>query len=248
MSTHASRDSHESQPTQASDPASTEAAQHHYDASKWERPSVTVDVVILTLQEGDLKVLLIQRKHWPYEGYWAIPGGFIEMHESLEQSARRELEEETGLRDLYMEQLYTFGDPGRDPRTRVITVAYLALVDYKQLHPKAADDAAEVAWFSMYHLPQLAFDHANMLNYTLQRLRGKLEYTTIGFQFLPETFTLSELQQVYQAILGKERRLDKRNFRKKIVSTGILEETGERKTLGTHRPARLYRFNPKAQS
>ncbi len=225
-----------------------EAAAHGYDPSKWERPSVTVDVVILSLQEGDLKVLLVKRRRWPYEGYWAIPGGFIEMRESLEEAARRELEEETGLRDLYMEQLYTFGDPDRDPRTRVITVAYFALVDYKQLQPKASDDAADVAWFSMYHLPPLAFDHAKILDYTLKRLRGKLEYTTIGFQFLPEKFTLSELQTVYQAILGESRKLDKRNFRKKIVSTGILEPTGEYKMEGTHRPARLYRFNPKAES
>ncbi len=227
---------------------SQEAVEHGYDPSKWERPSVTVDVVILTLQDGDLKVLLIKRKHWPYEGYWAIPGGFVEMRESLEEAARRELEEETGLRDLYMEQLYTFGDPGRDPRTRVITVAYIALVDSRQLSPKAADDASDVGWFSMYHLPQLAFDHDRILNYTITRLRGKLEYTTIGFQFLPEKFTLSELQMVYQVILGESRKLDKRNFRKKIVSTGILEPTGEYKMEGTHRPARLYRFNPKAES
>lgn len=227
---------------------SQEAVEHGYDPGKWERPSVTVDVVILSLQDGDLKVLLIKRRHWPYEGYWAIPGGFIEMRESLEESARRELEEETGVRDLYMEQLYTFGDPGRDPRTRVITVAYLALVDYQQLHPQAADDAGDVGWFSMYDLPPLAFDHAKILDYTLQRLRGKLEYTTIGFQFLPEKFTLSELQTVYQTILGESRKLDKRNFRKKIVSTGILEPTGEYKMEGTHRPARLYRFNPKAEA
>jgi 8-oxo-dGTP diphosphatase len=227
---------------------SQEAAEHHYDASKWEHPSVTVDVVILSLQEGDLKVLLIKRRNWPYEGYWAIPGGFVEMRESLDEAARRELEEETGLRNLYMEQLYTFGDPERDPRTRVITVAYLALVDYRQLDPHAADDAGDVGWFSMYDLPRLGFDHAKILDTTLKRLRGKLEYTTIGFQFLPATFTLSELQQVYQAILGKERKLDKRNFRKKIVSTGILESTGELKMEGTHRPARLYRFNPKAEA
>jgi 8-oxo-dGTP diphosphatase len=248
MNADVSREHQETEAAQAAAQASSEAARHQYDPSKWERPSVTVDVVILTLQEGDLKVLLVKRDHWPYEGYWAIPGGFIDMRESLEESARRELEEETGLRDLYLEQLYTFGDPGRDPRTRVITVAYFALVDRKQLQPSAADDAAAVGWFSMYHLPPLAFDHAKILDYTLQRLRGKLEYTTIGFQFLPEKFTLSELQQVYQAILGKERKLDKRNFRKKIVSTGILEETGELKTEGTHRPARLYRFNPRAQA
>ncbi|HEY7349233.1 MAG TPA: NUDIX domain-containing protein [Ktedonobacterales bacterium] len=248
MSADISQEQSGSAPARSSAAWSAEAAEHHYDASVWERPSVTVDVVILSLQEGDLKVLLIKRRNWPYEGYWAIPGGFIEMRESLEESARRELEEETGLRDIYMEQLYTFGDPGRDPRTRVITVAYLALVDYRQLHPQAADDAGSVGWFSMYDLPSLGFDHAQILDYTLKRLRGKLEYTTIGFQFLPPTFTLSELQQVYQVILGQERKLDKRNFRKKIVSTGILESTGEMKMEGTHRPARLYRFNPKAEA
>jgi 8-oxo-dGTP diphosphatase len=248
MSAESAQGHQESTPTDSPAAWSKEAAEHHYDPGKWERPSVTADVVILSLQEGDLKVLLIKRRNWPYEGYWAIPGGFVEMRESLEEAARRELEEETGLRDIYMEQLYTFGDPERDPRTRVITVAYLALVDYRQLHPHAADDAGDVGWFSMYALPALAFDHAKILDYTMKRLRGKLEYTTIGFQFLPEKFTLSELQQVYQVILGPERKLDKRNFRKKIVSTGILESTGELKMEGTHRPARLYRFNPKAEA
>ena len=224
-----------------------EAKAHHYDASKYERPSVTVDVVMMSLRQRDLQVLLIKRRSWPYEGMWAIPGGFVNMDESLEAAAKRELQEETGVQDVYLEQLYTFGDPGRDPRTRVITVVYFALLDSARLQVKAADDAADVGWFSVYHLPQLAFDHEKILHYTLDRLRGKLSYTTIAFNLLPERFTLRELQRVYEIIQHKKE-LDKRNFRKKILSNGILEDTGEKKMEGTHRPARLYRFNPAAEA
>src|SRR5713226_5267194 len=221
-----------------------EAKAHHYDPSKYDRPSVTVDVVMMSLRQRDLQVLLVKRRSWPYEGMWAIPGGFVNMDESLEMAAKRELKEETGLQDVYLEQLYTFGDPGRDPRTRVITVVYFALLDSERLQVKAGDDAANVGWFSVYHLPELAFDHARILQYALDRLRGKLQYTQIAFNLLPEQFTLRELQRVYEIIL--HRRLDKRNFRKKILSTGILEDTGAKKMEGTHRPARLYSFNPAA--
>src|SRR5579859_606689 len=223
----------------------SEAQAHHYDASKYERPSVTVDVVMMSLRQRDLQVLLVKRRSWPYEGMWAIPGGFVNMDESLETAARRELQEETSVQDVYLEQLYTFGDPGRDPRTRVITVVYFALLDSERLQVKAGDDAADVSWFSVYHLPPLAFDHAKILQYALDRLRGKLQYTQIAFNLLPEQFTLRELQRVYEIILHCK--LDKRNFRKKILSTGILEDTGEKKMEGTHRPARLYRFNPAAE-
>lgn len=211
-----------------------------YDASQYERPSVTVDVVILTMRRRRLEALLIRRKHWPFEGLWAIPGGFVNPDESLEAAARRELAEETGVNDVYLEQLYTFGDPGRDPRTRVITVVYYALISAETLRVAAGDDAAEAAWFPVYHPPELAFDHARILTYTMERLRGKLEYTTIGFQLLPPEFTLSELQEVYEAIL--DRPLDKRNFRKKVLSTGILELTEHARKTGQHRPAALYRF------
>ena len=221
-----------------------EAKAHHYDASKYERPSVTVDVVMMSLRRRDLQVLLIKRRSWPYEGMWAIPGGFVNIDESLETAAKRELQEETGVQDVYLEQLYTFGDPGRDPRTRVITVVYFALLDSERLQVKAAEDAADVGWFSVYDLPSLAFDHEKILHYSLERLRGKLDYTT--FSLLPDQFTLRELQRVYEIILHK--RLDKRNFRKKILSTGILEDTGAKKMEGTHRPARLYRFNPAAEA
>ncbi|MGE5333759.1 MAG: NUDIX hydrolase [Nitrososphaerota archaeon] len=215
-----------------------------YDPSAYERPSVTVDVVILTVRERRLEVLLVRRRHWPFEGMWAIPGGFVEPHESLEDSARRELHEETGVSDVYLEQLYTFGDPGRDPRTRVITVVYYALLRADQLRVHAGSDAADAQWFPAYEHPSLAFDHDKILEYTRQRLRSKLEYTTIGFQLLAPAFTLSELQVVYEAILNRP--LDKRNFRKKVLSTGILEQIPESRKAGQHRPAALYRFNPRA--
>ena len=223
-----------------------EAREHQYDVSQYERPSVTVDVVMMSLRWGDLQVLLVKRRSWPYEGMWAIPGGFINMDESLEAAAKRELKEETNVENVYLEQLYTFGDPGRDPRTRVITVVYFALLDADRLQVKAADDAVDVGWFSVYNLPPLAFDHEKILQYTLSRLRGKLDYTTIAFNLLPEQFTLRELQRVYEIIL--HRKLDKRNFRKKILATGILEDSGAKKMEGTHRPARLYRFNPAAEA
>ena len=207
------------------------------------RPSVTVDVIIFTLSEGDLQVLLIQRGHPPFEGMWAIPGGFVGIDESLEDAAQRELEEETGVHDVYLEQLYTFGDLGRDPRGRVITVTYFALMpaDATQLH--AGQDASDARWWSVYGLPPLAFDHADILEYALQRLRYKLEYTAVGFELLPETFTLSELQSAYEIILGEE--LDKRNFRRKILSADVIEATGEYRT-GEGRPAKLYRFREDA--
>jgi 8-oxo-dGTP diphosphatase len=244
-SAHGAAPRHENGARQAAPAASEEAARAAYDPSRYERPSVTVDVVILTVRDGKLEVLLIKRKRWPFEGMWAIPGGFVNPDESLEDAAKRELEEETGVRDVYLEQLYTFGDPGRDPRTRVITVVYYALIRTDQLHIKANDDAADADWFSLYHLPTLAFDHRKILDYTLQRLRGKLEYTSIGFQLLANEFTLSELQAVYEAIL--DRPLDKRNFRRKVLQTGILEPTADTKREGQHRPARLYRFSPKAE-
>lgn len=203
--------------------------------------SVTVDTIILTVAGEDLRVLLVRRKNEPFAGQWAIPGGFVEADESLDQAAGRELAEETGIDDVsYLEQLYTFGDPGRDPRGRVITVAYYALVPPPSDAPTAGDDAADAQWFSMYDLPPLAFDHGAILDYALQRLRAKLEYTTVGFGLLADEFTLSELQSLYEVILDRE--LDKRNFRRRVLAQGWLEATGERRMNGVHRPARLYRF------
>lgn len=223
--------------------APTPSERHEHQEHR-ERPAVTVDVVILTMRRRRLEALLIKRKRWPYEGLWAIPGGFVGPTESLEDAARRELAEEVSVGAVYLEQLYTFGDPGRDPRMRVITVVYYALLRADELRLVAGDDAAESAWFPVDALPPLAFDHAHILAYTLERLRGKLEYTTIGFQLLAPEFTLSELQEVYEAILNRP--LDKRNFRKKVLSTGILEQTPHTRKTGQHRPAALYRFSPRA--
>lgn len=215
----------------------------HVASDRSDHPAVTVDVVILTVREHRLEVLLIKRGHPPFEGLWATPGGFLQPDESLEDAARRKLEEVTGARDVYLEQLYTFGNPDRDPRKRVITVVYYALVRPDQLQVPA-DGQTDTRLFWAYDVPQLAFDHNEILEYTLQRLRGKLEYTTIGFQLLAHEFTLSELQEVYEAILN--RRLDKRNFRKKLLLTRIVEPTQHTRMTGQHRPARLYRFNPRA--
>ncbi|HID62924.1 MAG TPA: NUDIX hydrolase [Anaerolineae bacterium] len=210
-----------------------------YDVTRYERPSVTVDVVIFSVVDGELKVLLIKRRNWPFEGMWAIPGGFVDMDESLEDAAVRELYEETRIEGVYLEQFYTFGQPDRDPRTRVITVAYLALVDAGQLQLRAADDAADVRWFSVHDLPPLAFDHVDILKCALQRLRHKLESTALGSLFMPEEFTLSELRQAYERILNEK--LDSRRFRRRILAADILEQTGSRRG-GGRRAARLYRF------
>lgn len=213
-----------------------------------DRPAVTVDVVILTVRAGRLEVLLVRRDHAPFAGMWGFPGGLVRPDESLEAAALRELRQETGASgaDVYLEQLYTFGEPTRDPRTRVITVVYYVLERPGQIHTRTAGDGAEVRLFPAYDTPALAFDHGDILRYTLQRLRGKLEYTTIGFQLLSPEFTLSELQEVYEAILNRP--LDKRNFRKKLLLTRIVEPTQHMKMVGQHRPARLYRFNPKASA
>jgi 8-oxo-dGTP diphosphatase len=218
-----------------------------YDVNKYERPSVTVDVVIFSVMEGELKVLLIKRKNWPFEGVWAIPGGFVDMDEPLEGAAARELYEETGVEGVYLEQFYTFGQPDRDPRTRVISVAYLALVDAGQLQPRAADDAADVGWFSVRDpLPvPLAFDHAEILKRALQRLRHKLESTALGRLFMPEEFTLSELRRAYERILNEK--LDGRRFRRRILAADILEEAGTRRGDG-RRAAKLYRFRDEAMA
>ena len=202
---------------------------------------VTVDIVIFTIRERALQVLLVKRGVPPYAGQYAIPGGFIRKEESLEEAAQRELYEETGVRNVFLEQLYSFGDPKRDPRGRVITVAYYALISSEKLSLVAVADAAEAKWFPLDGLPSLAFDHKQILGYTLERLRNKLEYTTVGFQLLPQKFTLSELQSVYETILG--RRLDKRNFRRKIALLGILKPLREWQRTG-RKPAQLFRFAP----
>jgi 8-oxo-dGTP diphosphatase len=214
-----------------------------YDTSEGKRPWVTVDVIIFALRDGDLQVLLVRRRHWPQVGMWAIPGGAVGQNEALEDAALRKLEEETGLVDVYLEQLYTFGNPARDPRDRVITIAYFAVVPATSIVPRATDDAERVRWWSIYDLPALAFDHADILHYALTRLRYKLEYTAVGFELLPETFTLTELQSAYEIVLGET--LDKRNFRRKILSGDVIEPTGEYRT-GEGRPAQVFRYREDA--
>lgn len=211
-----------------------------YDISKYQLPAVTVDVVIFSLINRTLHVLLVQRKRWPFEGRWAIPGGFIRLDESLAEAARRELEEETGVRDVYLEQLYTFGDVQRDPRHRVISVAYIALVRADAQTIRVSAENSDVRWFPVDHLPTpLAFDHDQILAYALSRLRSKLEYTTLAFQLLPELFSILELKHIYEQILGEK--LDKGNFYRKIKEAGILEETPYMRE-GRGRPTRLWRF------
>ena len=202
---------------------------------------VAVDLVIFTVRDDALHVLLVQRGVTPFAGRWALPGGFVRADESLESAARRELEEETGVRDVYLEQLYTFGEPDRDPRGRVMTVAYFALIaaDRQTLSP--GTDAAAARWWPSGAPPALAFDHRQILDYAVERLRNKLEYTTVGFQLLPRKFTLTQLQRVYEAILG--RALDKRNFRRKMELLEILRPLAEQAQDGPSRPAQLYSFS-----
>ena len=276
-----------------------------YDVSKYDRPSVTVDMLILTimdeekenyrkLPEKKLKLLLIKRGEHPYIGQWALPGGFVGVNESIDAAAIRELKSETNIDNIYMEQLYTWGDPGRDPRTRVISCSYMALVDSTALKIKAGDDAADAAWFEFkYKIVQehrtelekghqlerlikielvnelatltatvkvtetvknrstrysreivdsqgIAFDHAVMMEYAIERLRNKLEYTDLAFSLVPGLFTLTELQKVYEVILGKE--LLAAAFRRKIANMVI--ETEQYTRDAGHRPSQLFRFNP----
>jgi 8-oxo-dGTP diphosphatase len=207
------------------------------------RPALTVDCVVFGFDEGDLKIMLIQRDAGPFEGKWALPGGFVQVDETPERAALRELEEETGVANVFLEQLYTFGDLNRDPRERVVSIAYYALVKLGNYRLKAATDARQAAWFCVADAPSLAFDHNRILDTALKRLQGKVRYEPIGFELLPKKFTLSHLQHLYEAIL--EREFDKRNFRKKILGMDLLVELEEIEQDVAHRAARLYSFNEK---
>lgn len=207
----------------------------------YKKPSVTVDCVVFGLDEEDLKIILIERDVEPYKGRWALPGGFVHIDESLEEAAMRELKEETGIENVFLEQLYTFGDVNRDPRDRVISVAYYALVNLRDHKIKAATDAKSAAWFSTDDVPKLAFDHNKILDVALKRLRGKVRYEPIGFELLPGKFTLTQLQRLYEKILEQE--IDKRNFRKKILGMEFLKELDEVQMDVAHRAARLYTFD-----
>ncbi|MBX9724012.1 MAG: NUDIX hydrolase [Candidatus Obscuribacterales bacterium] len=203
---------------------------------------ITVDTLAFAVGQGSLEVLLVKRKYEPFKSFWALPGGFIlDSDHSLEDAATRELYEETNVSNVYLEQLYTFGDKGRDPRGRVVTVAHLALLLQEKLELRASTDASGVAWWPISELPSLAFDHEAIVHYGYQRLKYKVEYTPAAFKLLPEKFTLRDLQTVYEAILAKP--VDNRNFRKKFLSSGVLQELNETSQEGSYRPARLYCFS-----
>ena len=204
-------------------------------------PVVAVDVAVFTVLDGALHVLLVKLRHGPFAGRWALPGGRVRVDESLDAAAGRELAAQTGIRDIYLEQLYTFGSPGRDPAGRVVSVAYVALIAHGGRFPPrpAGEKYAAAAWRPVRGLPPLAYDHAAVVATAAGRLRAKLEYTNLVYTLLPRQFTLGELQEMYEAILG--RGLDRRNFRKKILTLGLLHAVG-RVRRGPHRPAALYTF------
>ena len=200
---------------------------------------VAVDLAIFTVQEARLELLLIRMKREPYTGKWALPGGRIRGNETVEQAAARELHEKTGIRDVYLEQLYTFSEPNRDPGARCISVAHMALIR-GDVPLRTTDKYSGIGWFPVSRLPPLAFDHEAMADYATRRLRAKLEYTDVARNLLDKTFTLGELQRLYEAILGKK--LDARNFQRRAQHIGLVKDTGRMRSGQAYRPARLFRF------
>jgi len=201
---------------------------------------IATDIIIFTVEESELKVLLIKMNKDPFIDCWAAPGGLIEGKESVDQAAERVLADKTGLKDVYLEQLYTFGEVKRDPFGRVVSVAYFALISSDGLKLVTSAEHGQIRWFGVGELPKLAYDHKDMVKVAIERLRGKLEYTNIVYSLLPESFTLSELQGAYEVILGRQ--LDKRNFRKKVLSLGMVRKTGKLDLGKKNRPAELYSF------
>lgn len=203
------------------------------------RPSVTTDCVIFGYDGKDLKLLLVERGIPPFKGMWALPGGYLQMDEDAIDGAKRELFEETGLRDAYIEQFRTFSAVDRDPRGRVITIAHLALVRISEV--KGGDDAAKARWFPLKDVPQLAFDHDMILREAMKALRQKIHFEPVGFELLPDVFTMPQLQHLYESILDV--RFDRRNFASKMLHLGILEDTGSREPGAPSRVPATYRFN-----
>ncbi|WP_203256194.1 NUDIX hydrolase [Hyunsoonleella ulvae] len=204
---------------------------------------LSVDAVVFGYEEGEISVLLIKRKYKPFKSKWAIPGGFVLNDESLEEAVERELQEETGVKINYLEQLYTFGKPTRDPRGRVVSIAYFGLVRPNTFKIFASTDASEVLWFNINELPELSFDHEEILNMAIKRLQDKITYEPIGFELLDKKFPFSDLEKLYTTLLGRE--IDRRNFRKKIISLNVLDELAEKVSKGSGRPANLFQFNQK---
>lgn len=210
---------------------------------EYPRPAVTTDCVIFGFDEGELKVLLIERGIEPFKGKWALPGGFIEMDEDADRCAHRKLVQETGLENIYMEQLYTFTKVDRDPRYRVISIAYYALVKLADYNAQAGTDTANIKWFSLSKIPNLAFDHSKILEVAVERLKGKIKYQPIGFELLPEKFTMPDLHRLYETVLQTE--LDNRNFRKKILGYNLLIDLNELQRGARNRAPKLYSFDKK---
>lgn len=211
-----------------------------YDATKFEKPSVTVDVLFFTVKDSKLQVLLIKRAAWPFEGLWALPGGFVRMNEDLDTAAAREISEECGVKNLFLEQLYTFGNPSRDPRTRVITVSYYGLAPFTEIKEIQKEEVREAKYFPIGNLPKMAFDHKQIIKVGFDRLKSKIGYSNIVFGLLPKNFSLLEVQNIYEIINGHK--IDKRNFRKWILASGLLISTGKKKAGVAHRPAQLFKF------
>ncbi len=201
---------------------------------------LATDIVLFTIQNNELQVLLIQMKKEPYAGKWAMPGGLVSADESVDAAAERILKEKAGIQDTPLLQLHTFGDLDRDPFGRVVSVAYMALLQSDAIELVTTDEYSDVSWYAVENVPDLAYDHNKMLAFSIQELQARIEHTSIVKSLMPEQFTLTELQQTYEIILKKT--VDKRNFRKKILLEGVLEETGEKRTGVANRPALQYRF------
>lgn len=211
---------------------------------EYPRPALATDCVIFGFDGGELKLLLTEREKEPFKNKWALPGGFVFMEETTEDCAKRILLEKAGIKNVFIEQLYTFSDIDRDPRERIVSVAYYALVNKPQYELLAGRDTVKAEWFELSKLPKLAFDHSKILKTAIQRLKGKVSYQPIGFELLNEKFTLTQLQVVYESIL--EISIDKRNFRKKILGMGLLKALDEKEKNVAHKAARYYSFDKKA--
>ncbi|KKQ34040.1 MAG: NUDIX hydrolase [Candidatus Nomurabacteria bacterium GW2011_GWB1_37_5] len=208
--------------------------------SKFLNPTITVDIVIFTIEEGNLKILLINRDNEPFKGAWALPGGFLHEGETSKKAAQRILKEKAGVSAVYIEQLYTFDKPSRDPRGPVFSVSYFALVPPEEIKIKETGTTQHPKLYSIEELPKLGFDHNEIIQYAIKRIQAKLEYTNAAYSLLPKFFTFSQLQKTYEAIFDKK--FDKRNFQKKFLQIGLIKKVAKKSTGGKQRPAQLYSF------
>lgn len=215
----------------------------HFFQYKYQRPALATDCVVMGFDGNALQLLLVQREKTPFEKNWALPGGFVQIDETTEEAARKVLLEKAGLKHVFVEQLYTFCEVERDPRERIVSVVYFALVNSRQLELVAGRNTTKAEWFNLHELPTLAFDHHKIVEMALNRLRGKIGYQPIGFELLNKKFTLSQMQVLYESILGFE--IDKRNFRKKILGMGLLTALDEKEKNVAHKAARYYEFDKK---